>query len=209
MYIPKHFENNNQSELIKFMRENSFCTIVSNLNGRLFATHIPLFLYQKNDDIFFQGHIAKNNPHKESFDGKQELLCIFSGHHSYISPNLYGLAKTTSVPTWNYTAVHAYGIGTEYELIEEKKDVLKKLILQYEGEKDSSWSMDQLDHSLINTKINGIFAFEIKVTRLEGKFKLSQNRTIPEQNHIRETLLKSDNPSQQGLGKCMNVEPNK
>lgn len=173
-----------------FMRANSFAVVVSDHDGRLTATHMPLTLLQDGDDIRLHGHFAKANPQWKTL-AAQEVLVIFSGPHAYISPSHYD--KYESVPTWNYVVVHAYGqmdIITQEEQPERLEALLVELILANEPGYLAQW--ESLDDRFRDGMKQGIVGFEIPVTRIEGKAKLSQNKNHMEQARIAATLMAAE-----------------
>jgi transcriptional regulator len=205
MYIPKHFEENDKEKLLGFMQANSFVTLVSTFNGVPFASHIPLVIETNGDKVKLVGHLAKGNEQWKAF-GTGETLAIFTGPHAYVSPTLY--EKKESVPTWNYIAVHAYGVPqiidiTQKETLERMMD---EIIDTYDASYKEQW------HSLSDTyrtsMMKGIVAFEMTVTKLEGKYKLSQNRSETDQHTVAEALSKSSDPAIATTGQAMkkNVE---
>jgi transcriptional regulator len=200
MYIPKHFEENNQEKLLEFMRSNSFVTLVSILNGVPFASHIPLVIETNGDSIKLVGHLAKGNEQWKAF-GEGQTLAIFTGPHAYVSPTLY--EKRESVPTWNYIAVHAYGVPKVIEFAERAtlERMMDDIIDTYDASYKEQW------HSLSDTyrtsMMKGIVAFEMNVTQLEGKYKLSQNRSEVDQHSVAEALSKNSDPVIANTGKAM------
>lgn len=185
MYIPNATRVEDQAELVAFMEANSFATLVSLVNGQLFATHLPLTLVTEPDQpMRLRGHLAKANPHWQELATQREVLVIFQGPHAYISPSLY--EKWESVPTWNYIAVHAYGAA---RLIQDEAGllaILAELIAVNDPTYQHQW--DSLPDKFRLGLLNGIVAFEIEVTRLEGKFKLGQNRPIGDQERMATAL---------------------
>jgi transcriptional regulator len=207
MYRPTAFQEDNVDKLIAFMKANSFATLVSIIDGVPYASHIPLVITMQDDTIKLIGHLAKQNPQSQALD--TELLTIFTGAHAYISPTLY--EKHESVPTCNYIAVHAYGVPKVIMLNdspESMNQMINEMIDTYEADYKSHW------HSLSNGfregMMNGIVGFEITVTRLEGKYKLSQNRSQIEQHNVSSTLLQSTDPAARAVGAEMkqNLESN-
>lgn len=184
MYIPNTDRVEDQAQLLAFMQAHSFATVVGLVNGELFATHLPLVILAQDDQIRLWGHMAKANPHWEALATPQEALVIFQGPHAYISPSHY--EKWESVPTWNYIAVHAYGSA---RLIQDEAGLvatLSELIAANEATYQQQW--DSLPEKFRHGMLNGIVAFEIAVTRLEGKFKLSQNRPAGDQERVATAL---------------------
>ncbi|MHC5719309.1 MAG: FMN-binding negative transcriptional regulator, partial [Nostoc sp.] len=173
MYRPTAFQEDNVDKLIAFMRANSFATLVSIIDGVACASHIPLVIAMQGDTVKLIGHMAKQNPQSQSLG--TELLTIFTGAHAYISPTLY--EKHESVPTWNYIAVHAYGIPKVIMLNdspESMNQMINEMIDTYDADYKSHWH--GLSDGFREGLMNDIVGFEITVTRLEGKYKLSQNR---------------------------------
>lgn len=185
MYIPNANRVDDQAQLVAFMQAHSFATLVSLVQSELFASHLPLVIVTQGDQLFLRGHMAKANPHWQELATQREVLVIFQGPHAYISPAHY--EKWESVPTWNYMAVHAYGSA---RLIQDEADLLTalaELIAATEPAYQPQW--ESLPAKFRNGLLNGIVAFEITVARLEGKFKLSQNRPIGDQERVAAALL--------------------
>jgi transcriptional regulator len=180
MYIPHYYKEEDRSKLIAFMRINSFGILVSHGDKGLHGTHLPFVIEERGEDLVLVTHLAKANPQWEEFGKGTELLAIFTGPHGYVSPSNY--EKKESVPTWNYVAVHAYGkavIITDHAAI---VTILEKMIGSYEEAYRKQW--EELSEEYRNKMIKGIVAFEVVVDRLEGKYKLSQNKTAHEQQNI-------------------------
>jgi transcriptional regulator len=200
MYVPKHFRETNQETLLGFMRANSFVTLVSILEGAPFASHIPLVIETNGDEVKLTGHLAKGNSQWKAF-GEGETLAIFTGPHAYVSPSLY--EKRESVPTWNYIAVHAYGVPKIIEITEREKfeQMMDDLIDYYDAFYKEQWH--SLPDPYRTSMMKGIVAFEMTVTRLEGKYKLSQNRPEVDQRNVAEALSKSSHPVSSETGAAM------
>jgi len=198
MYIPPYYKEENINALYEFMCAHNFATLISSANDTIRATHLPFVTEKRGDKIILISHMAKANPQWKELLGK-ELLVIFQGPHAYISPTHY--EKKQNVPTWNYIAVHAYGT---IKLIEKKEDVIELMehtIHRFEKEFMEQWK--NLSEDYINGMLKAIVCFEIEVTKLEGKFKLSQNKTKTEQQNIISNFEKSTNSVEQELAKEM------
>jgi len=201
MYIPNAFRQDDLDKLVGFMRAHSFATLVSVLDGSLFASHVPLVVRQHEDVVQLIGHLAKPNPQWMAF-GKGETLAIFTGPHAYISPSLY--EKRESVPTWNYIAVHAYGTPRIIALADSRQalqGILDAVMETYDPSYKKQW--EQLSERYREGMMNGIVGFEMTVTRLEGKYKLSQNRSHADQERVTQSLLHSADPTISVLGEAM------
>lgn len=190
MYIPNHFEEKDRTKILSFMRQYSFATIVNNNNGKLAATHLPFVIEERGDDIILISHFAKANDHWKSLE-QNEPLVIFSEPHAYISPVHYDHQQ--NVPTWNYIAVHAHGYAKLVDDEEGKLLLLEKTIRNFETEFLSQW--DSMTDKFRSGMMQGIIGFEIKVTDLQAKYKLSQNRSSAEKEKIISELSQSKNLS--------------
>lgn len=171
MYIPAAFRETRLDVLHGLIQANSFGSLVSQLNGELFATHIPFLLDAENGPSgTLRGHMARANPHWHAFTGAESLV-IFQGQHAYISPAWY--ITQEAVPTWNYAVVHAYGAPKVIDDPRAVRDVLEQTVSTFDTE---GWSTARVDDAYINNLAKAIVAFEMPISRLEGKRKLGQNR---------------------------------
>jgi transcriptional regulator len=184
------------------MRRHSFATLVTVEDGVPFATHLP-FLVEPGPEGT-QGrllaHMARANPQWRAFSEDQDVLVIFQGPHAYVSPSWY--VTQPNVPTWNYTVVHAYG---RPRLIEEPEEVLRILrasVDTYESGFEKPWSVDDVG-DFARKLLPGIAAFELRLTRVEGKFKLNQNRAPEDRRAVMERLERSEDPEQRAVGALM------
>lgn len=173
MYIPKINKLEEQETIFRFMEENPFAIIVSELNGEIIATHMPVEL-EENDkgEKVLRSHMAKQNPQWNNFEKLEHVLVIFSGPHTYISSSWY---DHVNVPTWNYIAVHVYGkprILNEEETI----GVLTRLVNRYENASEKPFKMEHLSDDYLRSHLKALVAFEITIDRIDAKHKLSQNR---------------------------------
>jgi transcriptional regulator len=179
MYIPSFNSFSDRQEVISFMQRYSFATIVTAVNGIPEATHLPFLVKQENDKLLLLSHFAKANPQSAQIIGNTSLV-IFIEPHAYISPKHY--EKEENVPTWNYIAVHAYGKAQIIEEEDKKADLLQHTIEYYDAGYLQQWS--NLSDQYRSKMMKGIVAFEIEVTDLQAKKKLSQNRSEKEQENI-------------------------
>ncbi len=188
MYRPRHFDIDDQAALARFMRRQGFALLVTVKDGAPFASHIPLFLDggegggEDGGRGRLLGHLAKANSQWQAFDGETEALAVFSGPHAYVSPAWYVSEKM--VPTWNYVTVHAYGKPKVQDDPAAALEVLERLTSEYESEATGPWSMDTLPGDFIDAQLKGIVAFEMPIGRVEGKFKLSQNRSPEDRDGV-------------------------
>ena len=194
MYSPTYNRLEDRAELLEFMRANSFAVLVTGTGGALYASHLPVVVHERNQRFSLDMHMAKNNPQwQEFFD--DEVMVVFSGPHAYVSPRWY--EEQERVPTWNYAAVHAYGVP---KLIDDKS-------LKHKNQRrlveilDPQWlpKFDALSKEYVSKMLDGIVNFEIEVTRLDTRWKLSQNRSRREQELIAAALEKSADSSERAL----------
>ncbi len=198
MYIPKDFLVEDRAEILRFMRAHSFAIIVSAAAGLPMATHMPVVI-AREEPLTLWSHIALANPQWKTFERAREVLVIFQGPHAFISPAYYNTKQ--SVPTWNYTAVHAYGTPKILADDQSKLAVLAAAFESTEPAARRQW--DEASEDYRKKLLGEMMAFEIAVTRLEGKYKLSQNRAHDEQVRIAESLSKESDTLVGGIGKMM------
>ena len=178
MYIPKINRHDQPDEVWRFIEANSFGLLISQVEGRPWATHIPILTAARPDGtMYLHGHLAKANPQWRHWQTPDEILAVFSGPHTYISSSWY---DHPNVPTWNYTAVHVYG---KIRLIEgeELYASIKSLVDKYEAKSERPVSMENLPPDMIRREMRGVVGFEIDITEVQAKEKLSQNRN--DHNH--------------------------
>lgn len=201
MYIPAAYQEDDRAALVAFMQAHSFATLVSVLDGAPFASHVPLVVGADADSITISGHLAKANPQLEAL-AAGEALAVFSGPHAYVSPANYD--RRESVPTWNYIAVHAAGQPRLIRYADEPRKLeamLDAMIAAYEPGYASQWA--GLGERYRTGMLQGIVGFEFAVARLEGKYKLSQNRSLQDQQRVAASLARSPDPAAQALGAAM------
>ena len=181
------------------MRANPFAIMISSTDEGPFATHLPLSVRGDEDRLVFRGHVAKANPHWRYLEQDPACLTIFHGAHAYVSASNYTTRE--NVPTWNYGAVHVYGNARLFSSQEELQGVLHELIGTFEAAYAEQWA--SLSQSYRERMLSHIVGFEIAVTKIEAKFKLSQNRTREEQSKVMASLEKSDDTIVSGVSGLM------
>ena len=187
MYIPEFNKVLDKAEVVNFVQGNPFAILVSPSETGPFATHIPILARAIDNSIVLHGHMAKANPHWKSIGQDQESLAIFHGPHAYISPSLYETRE--SVPTWNYAAVHVYGRGTFFTDEAPLRQLLQEVIGCFDSSYAAQWP--SLSEQYQSRMLQHIVGFEINATRVEAKFKLSQNRTRAERENVIKSLSRS------------------
>ncbi|WP_420400147.1 FMN-binding negative transcriptional regulator [Flagellimonas sp.] len=192
MYIPHYYKNENLEEIKDFLDHNSFGILVNQLDGKPWATHIPLELdrTEEGKDILVS-HISKANPQWKSFESDTEVLCIFNGPHAYVSSSWY---QEEEVPTWNYIAVHVYG---KVKILNEDETMasLHKLVDKYEKGSKNPLSLNDLSPKTLR-QVKGIVAFQIEITDIQAAYKLSQTRPQDHPKIVAELSERQDPGSQ-------------
>lgn len=183
MYIPSTNAMPDRYEILDFMRRFSFATLISTKEGTPTATHLPFTVEDREGTFVLVSHFARANDHWEYVEN-QTALVIFSEPHAYISTQNYD--RVLNVPTWNYIAIHAYGTVELISDYGKTIEVLEKTMAYYEPSYQTQW--DQFPEAYKVGMAQGIVAFEMTITDLQAKKKLSQNRTETEKQRIIETL---------------------
>jgi transcriptional regulator len=178
MYLPDQFRVEDVPQMHALMRSRPFAALVSAGASGLYATHLPTVLKDENDFGTVECHLARGNPHWKELAEGNEAMMIFQGPESYITPNWYPTKAQTGkvVPTWNYAVVHAYGRPA----VMQEKDWLVRhvgeLTAQQERTESRPWKLSDAPDAYIDVMTRGIVGFRFAITRLEGKWKMSQNR---------------------------------
>jgi transcriptional regulator len=201
MYIPPAFREEDLEKLVEFMKAFSFATLVTVVDNIPTASHVPLVTTVQDGVVKLTGHLAKANPQWQAFNNS-ESLAIFSGPHAYVSPSLY--EKRENVPTWNYIAIHAYGkpqIITLAEAPESMDTMINAMVSFYEPAYKTQW--DELSAGYRDGMMAAIVGFEMPVTKLEGKYKLSQNRSHFDQSNVANSLMQDHDIVVTQIGEAM------
>lgn len=181
MYTPESFLQSDRALLLEVMRTHSFALLISTqTNGEPFVTHLPFVVRDHEDHLLIEGHMARANPHWQFLEHDPRALIVFSGPHAYVSPSLY--QNKENVPTWNYVTVHAYGKIKLAHEIPQKHAAQTRLIDALEPAYKPQF--DELRPGYLQGRMSAIVAFEFSVERLEGKFKLSQNRPMADRRNV-------------------------
>ena len=181
MYTPKFNQVTDRGTLIEAMRAYPFAILFGPANdGTGTATHLPLLVKDEGEHGLLEGHFARANPHWQALAGR-ETLVVFPGPHSYVSPALY--VEELSVPTWNYVAIHACGVLELVEDDESKNRLVEELVVRNEPDYRGRWQA--MPDGYRRTMLSGIMGFRVPIARIEGKFKLSQNRAEAERHNVR------------------------
>lgn len=203
MYIPKHFEEPSIDVMQTLIRDYPLATLVASSASGLNANHIPLHWVEEGGSPYgsLRGHIARSNPLWTDFDPQTEVLAVFQAENAYISPSWYATKPQTGkvVPTWNYSAVHAYG---KLRIIVDPvwiRRQLEAMTQAFEAGFPEPWSVSDSPADFTERLITQIIGIEISVSRLQGKWKVSQNQPPENQNSVIKALRESGQPAMANL----------
>lgn len=201
MYTPRSFKVEDLEAIHAFMKQHSFATIVSASGEEPSATHLPFVIEPargRNGTLL--AHMARANPLWKSWTEQSKVLVIFTGPHAYISPSWY--EQQVTVPTWNYSAVHAYGRPKIMADAETLQSLVVKQVSIYEDAENSPWDRGLMT-GVIETELKAIVGFEIEIEQLEAKFKFNQNRSHADQAGVISGLERSACPFKKAAGAFM------
>lgn len=194
MYIPKHFEQQDPRTLWDFIDEHAFGTLLTVADGRPTLSHLP-FLPDRDAGVL-HCHVARANPQWQEIARSPQVLAIFAGPHGYVSPTWY--VERGGVPTWNYAVVHAHGEAVTVDDAERTRKHVEALAAKYERNRSAPWVPDYDVR-----RVAGIVGIDIRVGRLEGKFKLSQNRSAADRDAVIAQLTASGRDEDAALALLM------
>lgn len=200
MYIPEHFKETNPERIAALIKGYPFGMLVTASEGVPFVSHLP-FLFENIAGTHGKllGHMARANPQWQHFVAGGEVLTVFQGPHAYVSPSGY---SSPGVPTWNYAVVHLYGKPQLIDGEAELEALLERLTSVHESHMQNPWKPD-LEGERRSKLLGMIVGFEIEISGVQGKFKLSQNRPTEDQQHVIEALSLSSNSLEVALAKLM------
>ncbi|MNZ53712.1 Protease synthase and sporulation protein PAI 2 [compost metagenome] len=194
MYLPSAFRQDDPAEMLRLIAETRLATLVTAGERGLQASHLPLLLEPgEGEHGTLYGHLARGNPQWRELAAGAEAMLIFQGPDAYVSPAFYPAKAEHGkvVPTWNYIAVHAYGQAEVIEDAPRLLDIVSRLTRQHEGEREQPWAVSDAPADYIAGMLRAIVGFRLPIERLEGKWKLSQNRSQADLQGVRQGLAGS------------------
>lgn len=206
MYTPSHFIESRLQVLHELIREQPFATLVADTNHGMDAEHLPILLDESRGSYgVLQGHVARANPVWQELGNGTEVLVIFQGPHHYISPNWYPSKREHGqvVPTWNYIVVHAHGHISWIDEPHWLKDLLERTTDSQEEGRKHPWRVDDAPAEFIERMLEAIVGFEIHFTGINGKWKLSQNRSAQDRLGVIAGLSAESNEAAAEIAKRM------
>jgi transcriptional regulator len=205
VYTPPAFREDDPAILRQIIREARLSTLVTATAEGLVATPLPLVLDESEGlHGVLYGHVARANP-QWRLPATGDALAIFSGPDAYVTPSWYEAKREHGkvVPTWNYVAVHAYGRVEFFEDAARLLAIVTRLTNLHEGPRDKPWSVSDAPEPFIEAQLKGIVGLRLAVARIEGKRKLSQNRSAADRAGVADGLAESDRPDERELGRLI------
>src|SRR5690348_10902007 len=190
MYIPRRYHETDPGVIDAFLSANDFATLVNFDGQRLVATHLLLAPERRADGtLVLNGHMARANPQWRGFDPAHEVMAVFGGAHTYISPRWY---NHVNVPTWNYMAAHVYGQPRIISDDAELRELLRRLIDKHEAGSGATppYTLATLPEDFLQQQMQAIVAFQIDVSRVDAAYKLSQNRDAESYDNVVKELYR-------------------
>jgi transcriptional regulator len=201
MYNPRSYRNDRLEELFALIRRYNFGTLFTHRQGESFVTHLPFLVdAERGSHGTLVAHMARANGHWKAFDGAAPSVVVFTGPHAYVSPAWYREQET--VPTWNYAVVHATGTPRLVTDDTRLREMVMRLVENHEAPLDRPWDVRRAE-SVMRIELAAIVGFEIPIDHIEGKFKLSQNRSREDQEGVVRALESSGDSSEREIARMM------
>ena len=205
MYLPAHFEQPDRAIIRQLMKEAPMATLVTTAAGALEANHLPMLLDDCEEPLVLRFHVARANPVWREAGGAGDVLAIFQGPDTYISPSWYATKAEHGkvVPTWNYAVVHAYGTLAVFDDKEWLRAFLSRLTATHEARFQNPWQVADAPADYVDKMMGAIVGMEIAVTRLVAKWKIGQNQPAANRATLLAGLQRSDQPGAQAIGQLL------
>ncbi|MDB6051419.1 MAG: transcriptional regulator [Pseudomonas sp.] len=206
MYVPSAFKEEDLALLHQQIEGTRLAVLVTHGTGGLLANHVPLLLSpEQGPNGTLHGHLAKANPQWQELANGAEALLIFAGPDAYVSPSFYPSKAEHGqvVPTWNFLAIHAYGIPEVFHDAQRLLSLVSALTDKHEAGRAKPWAVDDAPKEYIDKMLGAIVGFSVPITRLEGKRKLNQNRNAADIAGVRDGLAASAAPNDNELAQLM------
>jgi len=206
MYLPKEFREEQVPVLHEAIRQAALGTLVTLGADGLEASHVPMLLDAEAGPYgTLTGHIARANRQWRRVDGGVAALAVFLGPEAYVSPGWYATKQQTGrvVPTWNYVAVHASGALRFFDEAEQLLALVTRLTRTHEAARPAPWAVTDAPPDFVQAMLKGIVGFELRIERLEGKWKLSQNRPAEDRTGVIDGLRREGGDDKAAMAELM------
>jgi transcriptional regulator len=205
MYTPQHFQEQRPDVLARAIRDIQFALLVTAIDGAYLASHVPMVLKRAGGAFTLEAHVARANEHWKALGGKPASLAVFQGPQTYVSPSWYETKRQHGkvVPTWNYVVVHAHG---SLEIVEDQDWLLAHLgdlVAANESRREQPWAISDAPADFIHGMTRSIVGLRLSVERLEGKWKMIQNRPQADRLGTMAGLSASADPNDQAVAAVM------
>lgn len=198
MHIIKYFREEDREKIVAFLHQNDFATLVAYDGEKPIASHLLMEVVDNGETLWINGHMSRANPLWKMFEINAEVLVMFQGAHTYVSPTWY---NHINVPTWNYQSIHVYGKPRMITDASESYGILKRLTDRYET--TTAYKLETLPQNFVEKEMRGVAAFQIEVTQIEANYKLSQNRDDESYHSIVEHLEHRADDNSHAIAKAM------
>ena len=198
MYLPPVFKQEDLAVLHDGIRQSGLATLVTLGPDGMEASHVPMLLDPDPAPLgTLHGHIARSNPQWQRGPGDVHALAIFLGADAYVSPAWYATKQETGkvVPTWNYVAIHVYGPVRFFDDAERLHALVTRLTQKHEAPRPAPWAVSDAPEDYIRGQLGKIVGFEVPIARIEGKWKMSQNRPVADRAGVVEGLVRERGPA--------------
>jgi transcriptional regulator len=206
VYVPPHFREDQVPVLHELIRQQPLAALITATPGGLYASHLPLLIEPEPAPLgTLVGHLARANPQWREAAAGAEVLAIFTGPQAYITPSWYATKQETGkvVPTWNYAAVHAYGTLRFFDDEARLLALVTRLTETHEGKRAEPWAVSDAPDDFVRGMLRAIVGFELVITRLEGKWKMSQNRPPVDIGRIVDGLAREGGPGEAAVAELV------
>ena len=206
LYNPPHFRQTDPEPLLAALAASGFATLISNTSEGPVVTHLPLLVDRSGGGLGrLIGHVARANPHWRTADLTVPSIAVFHGPDAYVSPNWYPSKAETgkAVPTWNYSVIHAAGPLRVHDDAGWLREAVARLTDRHEQGRDGAWSLDDAPEAYITAQLKGIVGLSLEITGIEGKFKLSQNRSEADRARVIARLAAETAPGSAAIRQLM------
>jgi transcriptional regulator len=201
MYLRPTFTVTDRETQLNVIRAAGWGCLFGMKDGVPIASHLPFLVVGEQGSERLEGHMSRANPHWETFANAAEMLVVFQGPHTYVTPSLSKAEQ--ALPTWNYAAVHVYGRPIIVDAPEEVRALITRLVDFRESLFDVPWRLESLDASWVDSKLRGIVSFQMPIERMETTFRLMQNRTAEDRRRVADALAESDDTNAQDVAAMM------
>ncbi len=201
MYLRRMFTVTDRETQLNVIRDAGWGCLFGMKDGVPVASHLPFLVVGEPGRERLEGHMSRANPHWETFASAAEILVVFQGPHTYVTPSLSKAERT--LPTWNYAAVHVYGRPEIVDAPDDVRALITRLVDFRESLFDAPWRLESLDQAWVDSRLRGIVSFQMPIERMEATFRLMQNRSVEDRRRVADAFAGSDDTNEQGVAAMM------